>query len=91
MDSKLKRKKSVHWQAKANREAVTTPLFKLYQTNRARSGAFLRQWERSAETLKIAASARSTAWPTKISTEAFHRSAMNRGQSQHGRTRQSDH
>ena len=33
MDSKLKPKISVHQQAKENREVVTTPLFKLYQTN----------------------------------------------------------
>src|SRR5208282_3879523 len=35
MDSKLKPQISVHCQAKANREVVTTPLFKLYQTKRA--------------------------------------------------------
>ena len=33
MDSKLKLQISVPGQAKANREVVTTPLFKLYQTN----------------------------------------------------------
>jgi hypothetical protein len=34
MDSKPKCKTTVTNQAKANHEVVTTPLFKLYQTNR---------------------------------------------------------
>jgi len=38
MDSKLNPQISVHKQAKANREVVTTPLFKLYQTNRPSDG-----------------------------------------------------
>ena len=33
-DNKPKPQISAHRQAKANREVVTTPLFKLYQTNR---------------------------------------------------------
>jgi hypothetical protein len=33
MDTKLKLEISIRRQAKANREVVTTPLFKLYQTN----------------------------------------------------------
>ena len=41
MDSKLKPQSSVHRQAKANREVVTTPLFKLYQTNQHRLTATL--------------------------------------------------
>ena len=38
MDSKPKPKIFVHQQAKANREVVTTPLIKLYQTNQPRLG-----------------------------------------------------
>ncbi len=41
MDSKQKRKAPVPIQSDADHEVVTTPLFKLYQTNRARMGVAL--------------------------------------------------